>query len=88
MKSLVGRQYPLFRSPVAHFLLTRRAGEVVEVGFVERRPNEVREYRARYRDPLGQQRSKSFSRRSKQKILATLATALRPLACPNERWSS
>ena len=34
------------------------------MGFVERRPNEVREYRARYRDPLGQQRSKSFSRKA------------------------
>src|SRR4051794_12477813 len=32
------------------------------MGFVEKRPND-RNYRARYRDPLGRQRSRTFSRK-------------------------
>ncbi len=61
MESLVGHQYPLFRSPVAHLTLTGGQGEVVEMGFVEKRPSDGK-YRARYRDPLGRQRCRSFSR--------------------------
>lgn len=63
MESLVGHQYPLFRSPVAHLTLTGGRGEVVEMGFVEKRPSDGK-YRARYRDPLGRQRCRSFSRKA------------------------
>ena len=33
------------------------------MGFIEKRPRE-RGYRARYRDPLGEQRSKTFVRKA------------------------
>jgi hypothetical protein len=33
------------------------------MGFVEKRPND-RNYRARYRDPLGRQRCRTFSRKA------------------------
>ncbi|HZU72449.1 MAG TPA: tyrosine-type recombinase/integrase [Acidimicrobiales bacterium] len=39
------------------------AGEVVDMGFVERRSANTG-YRARYRDPLGRQRSRSFARKA------------------------
>jgi integrase len=39
------------------------AGEVVDMGFVEKRSANTG-YRARYRDPLGRQRSRSFARKA------------------------